>query len=115
LTLDSALSVVFFSITAPPPRSTRFPTRRSSDLCWRAAQDAIAQLKPRAAQLLEADAGAIEFGGGEFWVRDAPDRRIGIKQVMAQDRKSTRLNSSHVKISYAVFCLKKKKTKLQHR
>src|SRR5436309_6773727 len=27
----------------------------------------------------------------------------------AQDRKSTRLNSSHVKISYAVFCLKKKK------
>src|SRR5690606_40305865 len=29
----------------------------------------------------------------------------------AGDRKSTRLNSSHVKISYAVFCLKKKKTK----
>src|SRR5436309_9831387 len=29
----------------------------------------------------------------------------------AQDRKSTRLNSSHVKISYAVFCLKKKKKK----
>src|SRR5690606_40865096 len=28
-----------------------------------------------------------------------------------EDRKSTRLNSSHVKISYAVFCLKKKKTK----
>src|SRR5436305_3389529 len=28
----------------------------------------------------------------------------------AQDRKSTRLNSSHVRISYAVFCLKKKKT-----
>src|SRR5690606_40179331 len=30
-----------------------------------------------------------------------------------KDRKSTRLNSSHVKISYAVFCLKKKKTKIQ--
>src|SRR5436309_11018250 len=30
-----------------------------------------------------------------------------------RDRKSTRLNSSHVKISYAVFCLKKKKTKRQ--
>src|SRR5690606_5839591 len=30
------------------------------------------------------------------------------------DRKSTRLNSSHVKISYAVFCLKKKKNKKQH-
>src|SRR5207342_3799648 len=31
-----------------------------------------------------------------------------------QDRKSTRLNSSHVKISYAVFCLKKKKKKYVH-
>src|SRR5690606_39350588 len=30
--------------------------------------------------------------------------------MSAEDRKSTRLNSSHVKISYAVFCLKKKKT-----
>src|SRR5690349_24031347 len=32
---------------------------------------------------------------------------------MSQDRKSTRLNSSHVEISYAVFCLKKKKKKSQ--
>src|SRR5207302_9042584 len=32
-----------------------------------------------------------------------------------QDRKSTRLNSSHVKISYAVFCLKKKKKRNQRR
>src|SRR6266700_7442991 len=32
----------------------------------------------------------------------------------ATDRKSTRLNSSHVKISYAVFCLKKKKKKQKH-
>src|SRR3989442_10942768 len=30
-------------------------------------------------------------------------------QILLQDRKSTRLNSSHVRISYAVFCLKKKK------
>src|SRR5690625_6048327 len=34
-------------------------------------------------------------------------------QQQAQDRKSTRLNSSHVAISYAVFCLKKKKKKLE--
>src|SRR5436309_9434343 len=32
-------------------------------------------------------------------------------ELVPQDRKSTRLNSSHVKISYAVFCLKKKKKK----
>src|SRR5690348_17580052 len=31
-----------------------------------------------------------------------------------RDRKSTRLNSSHPSISYAVFCLKKKKTKIHH-
>src|SRR3989442_10794797 len=31
------------------------------------------------------------------------------KELRLQDRKSTRLNSSHVRISYAVFCLKKKK------
>src|SRR5690554_7110535 len=34
-----------------------------------------------------------------------------IRQILRQDRKSTRLNSSHVRISYAVFCLKKKKKK----
>src|SRR5690625_5904465 len=40
-----------------------------------------------------------------------PDQpvRIGLPAGMELDRKSTRLNSSHVAISYAVFCLKKKK------
>src|SRR5688572_31531790 len=46
-------------------------------------------------------------------------RRAGLPAdvggVVAQDRKSTRLNSSHSQISYAVFCLKKKKKKrLKH-
>src|SRR5256885_17170592 len=40
------------------------------------------------------------IGGVTVFVTGAPDRR---------DRKSTRLNSSHLVISYAVFCLKKKK------
>src|SRR5690349_22928758 len=38
-------------------------------------------------------------------------RRHGFVRYVKEDRKSTRLNSSHVEISYAVFCLKKKKTK----
>src|SRR5690606_39645350 len=48
---------------------------------------------------------------------DALDLSLDIRAVAARllddlgDRKSTRLNSSHVKISYAVFCLKKKKIK----
>src|SRR5690349_23971782 len=36
-------------------------------------------------------------------------RDSGVRHLLKQDRKSTRLNSSHVEISYAVFCLKKKK------
>src|SRR5437660_4481602 len=45
--------------------------------------------------------------------RDPPRRRHARHQGRraAEDRKSTRLNSSHVAISYAVFCLKKKKKK----
>src|SRR5690606_41804310 len=49
----------------------------------------------------------------------AEAERDRIKAALADsdaesDRKSTRLNSSHVKISYAVFCLKKKKKKRSH-
>src|SRR5690349_21953942 len=39
----------------------------------------------------------------------ASRRRVSSEVKTTQDRKSTRLNSSHVEISYAVFCLKKKK------
>src|SRR2546430_12214104 len=40
---------------------------------------------------------------------DGPITYLGLTTVGFQDRKSTRLNSSHSQISYAVFCLKKKK------
>src|SRR5690349_24183906 len=40
--------------------------------------------------------------------------RPGMGKTALTDRKSTRLNSSHVEISYAVFCLKKKKITLTH-
>src|SRR5207302_10193568 len=45
------------------------------------------------------------------WTATAPGGtlRSGVARTREVDRKSTRLNSSHVKISYAVFCLKKKK------
>src|SRR5256885_9359475 len=51
--------------------------------------------------------------------RDLPDEFLaavrGIDYASASlDRKSTRLNSSHLVISYAVFCLKKKKNRIQH-
>src|SRR5699024_12504953 len=40
-----------------------------------------------------------------------PEIRKNVPITTSRDRKSTRLNSSHVSISYAVFCLKKKKSK----
>src|SRR3712207_6977213 len=45
----------------------------------------------------------------DAWAGEADERaRLGKVHVAEQDRKSTRLNSSHANISYAVFCLKKK-------
>src|SRR5947209_15284918 len=67
-----------------PPRSTLFPYTRSSDLPARFEK----------------------IGGG--LVAEAPAAEVAADP---EDRKSTRLNSSHANISYAVFCLKKKKKK----
>src|SRR5690606_8051974 len=55
--------------------------------------------------LPDAELGEISFGRNRRFLE--PELKV-IEQI---DRKSTRLNSSHVKISYAVFCLKKKKKK----
>src|SRR5690625_6390619 len=46
---------------------------------------------------------------GDTYRAIAGDFVVGMMQTLELDRKSTRLNSSHVAISYAVFCLKKKK------
>src|SRR5438874_7186053 len=77
-----------------PPRSTLFPYTtlfRSVD------SSALAfEIASRAA-LRE----GLQKGGS-----------VLLEPIMKVDRKSTRLNSSHVEISYAVFCLKKKKKKI---
>src|SRR2546430_6495397 len=96
-----------------PPRSTLFPyttlfrsrqraivhtldASRNFDRQHRAEDEAEAPVEPRAHEREEGDE-----RHGAAW-------RVG-------DRKSTRLNSSHSQISYAVFCLKKKKkTNEQH-
>src|SRR5574340_1318125 len=52
---------------------------------------------------------ALPFGFGF----NEPKRASIVPTMHSLDRKSTRLNSSHQKISYAVFCLKKKKMKLE--
>src|SRR2546426_1825116 len=85
--------------------------------------DIARSLTPAAFELVVADPGTPEFYqaaadaeyylglarqmGGEFF-RAAPNLRL-VQLLSAGDRKSTRLNSSHLVISYAVFCLKKKR------
>src|SRR5690606_41686630 len=65
-----------------------------------AAQAAIEDTAPPA----EAE---VEAAAAEPVVEEAPKKKPA-RRTTRKDRKSTRLNSSHVKISYAVFCLKKK-------
>src|SRR5690606_41650971 len=105
---SSALSSVlffFFLMIRRPPRSTLFPytTLFRSDRRNYAATSHIGKT------------------GVERTYEDVLHGRVGYRQQVvnaqgrvlldpAEDRKSTRLNSSHVKISYAVFCLKKKNT-----
>src|SRR5256885_12885380 len=67
---------------------------------------------PRSTLLSLHDALPICHGGAEAPLRGAGTRRRRRRPRRRQDRKSTRLNSSHLVISYAVFCLKKKKNPL---
>src|SRR5699024_11790195 len=90
---------------ASPAYPASLPTRRSSDLAAGALQQAAVQIEHVAGVGLAAGAAAQQQRQG------AVGHRV-LGQVIVddqQDRKSTRLNSSHVSISYAVFCLKKKK------
>src|SRR3712207_6906786 len=98
-----------------PPRSTLFPYTT----LFRSVQADVS---------IEADVVRLfetvdrELGGLAALVNNAgivaPRARVDelevarIERVMAVDRKSTRLNSSHANISYAVFCLKKKKKQI---
>src|SRR5439155_21297681 len=96
------------SIYPLPPHS--FPTRRSSDL----HPDVRPAERPRLRRVPdEAGDGVAPRPQRLHQVRtDEPGatwcRRCGRGATPSPDRKSTRLNSSHVAISYAVFCLKKK-------
>src|SRR5689334_24502808 len=89
----------FFLMIRRPPRSTLFPytTLFRSHRPRRQVHQRVGQHR----------------GVGVKELLHAQDRRA-LPALEGLDRKSTRLNSSHSSISYAVFCLKKKKKKQKH-
>src|SRR2546427_2507027 len=90
-----------------PPRSTLFPyTTLFRSLPWAGTPGA-----PTTSQPLHIAHYPQGASTGEYLPGLLDDVRIYSR---ALDRKSTRLNSSHSQISYAVFCLKKKKKKIPH-
>src|SRR2546430_5551745 len=87
-----------------PPRSTLFPYTT----LFRSRMGALPQLYAATMP----DVGPDDYWGPDgFMERRGWPKRVGRSRAASDgDRKSTRLNSSHSQISYAVFCLKKKKT-----
>src|SRR5437660_2461833 len=86
-----------------PPRSTLFPYTTL-----------FRSRKKDAGERCDVEAGMAKLFASEACAKIALDAMrvlAGYGKHAHRDRKSTRLNSSHVAISYAVFCLKKKKKK----
>src|SRR5690606_41440746 len=100
---------LFFQRSGGHPDLHSFPTRRSSDLTAarrsrrRAASGSSAASAGAPARDSSRAAATVPRTSQRALIRPPPWQDDPV------DRKSTRLNSSHVKISYAVFCLKKKK------
>src|SRR5207253_9892198 len=108
------LSVFFFHSSAVPPHLHSFPTRRSSDLTYYLASPIF--VTALSGVVLGEHVGwrrwtaiLIGFCGVLIALRPSTQTVSWPAMIALGDRKSTRLNSSHVAISYAVFCLKKKK------
>src|SRR2546422_3034734 len=91
------MCLFFFLMIRRPPRSTLFPyTTLFRSLSAEAGRAA-------------GNVGGLREECTQNW---GPGSRLGLGLLICIDRKSTRLNSSHGYISYAVFCLKKKKKPL---
>src|SRR5207253_9735987 len=104
-------TVILPHSSSPPPALHPFPTRRSSDRHPEPPHPAGKgqRFRPSGGRHDELHAEVAP-------VPDSGDRQPTAAAVSArppEDRKSTRLNSSHVAISYAVFCLKKKNRALE--
>src|SRR3712207_8211704 len=96
-----------------PPRSTLFPYTtlfRSRSPFSPTSTGHVFRFSHPSAASLNSSGGSISETNSPFSTSSAV--WVETKVCLSVDRKSTRLNSSHANISYAVFCLKKKKQKL---
>src|SRR3712207_8819472 len=94
-----------FLMIRRPPRSTLFPYTtlfRSQDIQADIANSMLAHYDKSVEKMLP----YWSFGSNETWCMIGYHAAAVLADMI--DRKSTRLNSSHANISYAVFCLKKK-------
>src|SRR3712207_9078145 len=102
--VDDFYYFLFFLMIRRPPRSTLFPyTTLFRSPPTRRGRAASRGTRNRATARPER--GAAPWGRSRT---PRPRRRGSLPRPRGRDRKSTRLNSSHANISYAVFCLKKK-------
>src|SRR5690606_41305240 len=88
-----------------PPRPTPFPYTT----LFRSSREPEVYGHATLAQIDADLAARAQAAGHRLESLQSNAEYVLVERVQAADRKSTRLNSSHVKISYAVFCLKKKK------
>src|SRR5256886_6822231 len=98
-----------------PPRSTLFPYTTLFRSRLGTSDSRATPRRPR--EDLAPGPSAIRFGAVENERGDQRAAHAGATDALCgpgTDRKSTRLNSSHSQISYAVFCLKKKKEQLHY-
>src|SRR3712207_7734302 len=87
-----------------PPRSTLFPYTT----LFRSGADGHRRAGGAVGERAREGVGGRGVGAGGGGAAAFGDGRVGVVAGVGEDRKSTRLNSSHANISYAVFCLKKK-------
>src|SRR5690606_41267257 len=105
----------FSQVPRRPPSLPSFPTRRSSDLVTDHAGRAPGRVDDTGSDVAVFYSLHVleELRRGEYRAQrraqivaqHANEDFLRLLHVLVEDRKSTRLNSSHVKISYAVFCL----------
>src|SRR5690606_41588098 len=103
---DSSISF-FFLMRRVPPISRLFPyTTLFRSEAGIGENDCVAIYSDNSAEWITMDLAVLSIGAITVPVYSTNNKE---QAAYILDRKSTRLNSSHVKISYAVFCLKKKK------